>query len=489
MEVIEYDTGEAVKALLYRGTPENPAFWERALLDLPMAAAVMSVAIGPSGRNDDYLFNLDRFMSNPNVATPYPNEFHGDTDTSLLAAMAESLQRQQLYFLSGCGSNQYNQLLLESDSNNACLVNSGEYAREMKEIVLCTELGSDVNVKSIGAGGGHSALLTETGELFLWGWNEHGQLGSVEVDHLGSRIEPLPIIPKLNILVEKMALGFSHTLVIEKTSGTLHCFGSNSRGQVGALDDTQMTALPIALYPGTRFIDIAAGLFHSAGITSDGSLITFGCNRFGQAPSSPWKPPDGSALVRVVCGRRHTVVVDERGRVWTMGDNKYGQLGRSTSGVTCQSVQLVDGFLGQDCSGFLDIGCGWSHCVLATRNECGKVVFFGWGRNDKGQLGLGISGHVASPTQLAKRLPSILSFSCGAESTMWVDESGKIHGCGWNEHGNLGTGDDLDSLTPRLATGARIVTSPLLHGIGEYNVAAGGAHVIATRKRNNPNTW
>ncbi len=26
------------KALLYRGTPENPAFWERVAFDLPLAA-------------------------------------------------------------------------------------------------------------------------------------------------------------------------------------------------------------------------------------------------------------------------------------------------------------------------------------------------------------------------------------------------------------------------------------------------------------------
>ncbi|KAI2504287.1 ChaC-like protein [Fragilaria crotonensis] len=194
--------------------------------------------------------------------------------------MAKGLQRQQLYFLSGCGSNQYNQLLLESDSNNACLVNNGEDAREMKEIVLCTEVESDDNVKSIGAGGGHSALLTESGELFLWGWNEHGQLGRVDVDHHGNGIDPLPIIPKLDIPVEKMALGFSHTLVIEKTTGVcipLDPIVRSSR----CPEDTLMTLL-IALYPGTRFIDIAAGLFHSAGITSDGSLITFGCNRFGK---------------------------------------------------------------------------------------------------------------------------------------------------------------------------------------------------------------
>ena len=248
------------------------------------------------------VLNLDRFMSDPNVATPNGNEFHGDTDTSLLAAMAKRLQRQQLYFLSGCGSNQHNQLLLKSDSNNACLANNGEDAPTMKEIVLCTDVRSDVNIKSIEAGGGHSALLTESGELFLWGWNEHGQLGREEMDH--QPCEPFPIISSLNIIVEKVALGYSHTLAIEKSTGHLHAFGSNSRGQVGARAEKCMTEVPMVVEPGTRFIDIAAGLFHSAGITEDGCLITFGCNRFGQAPPNGWKPPDGSALVRVACGDR-----------------------------------------------------------------------------------------------------------------------------------------------------------------------------------------
>ena len=36
--MIEDDTGNTVKALLYRGTPDNPAFWKRALFDLPYAA-------------------------------------------------------------------------------------------------------------------------------------------------------------------------------------------------------------------------------------------------------------------------------------------------------------------------------------------------------------------------------------------------------------------------------------------------------------------
>jgi hypothetical protein len=38
IDVEECETGKTVQALLYRGTPDNPAFFPRALLDLPFAA-------------------------------------------------------------------------------------------------------------------------------------------------------------------------------------------------------------------------------------------------------------------------------------------------------------------------------------------------------------------------------------------------------------------------------------------------------------------
>jgi hypothetical protein len=38
IEVVEDESGKTVRALLYRGTPDNPAFWPRALRDVPFAA-------------------------------------------------------------------------------------------------------------------------------------------------------------------------------------------------------------------------------------------------------------------------------------------------------------------------------------------------------------------------------------------------------------------------------------------------------------------
>ena len=106
IDVVIYKVYNAIKALLYRGTPDNPAFWSRPLLDLSFAAATMAVSIGPSGKNCDYLFKLDKFMRDPAVSHFSTNEDHVvDTRTSYLSTMAKEFQQHNLYIMFGRGSN------------------------------------------------------------------------------------------------------------------------------------------------------------------------------------------------------------------------------------------------------------------------------------------------------------------------------------------------------------------------------------------------
>ena len=55
--------------------------------------------------------------------------------------------------------------------------------------------------------------------------------------------------------------------------------------------------------------------------------------------------------------------------------------------------------------------------------------------------------------------------------------SDQVWGCGWNEHGNLGTGDQEDSLTLSLTQGTKTCKPP---GIRDsvIQLAVGGAHYI-----------
>jgi hypothetical protein len=63
---------------------------------------------------------------------------------------------------------------------------------------------------------------------------------------------------------------------------------------------------------------------------------------------------------------------------------------------------------------------------------------------------------------------------------MLIDGTGSIMGCGWNEHGNLSLGNDVDSLDLKPITGASVVATPPFEGGGEEKLlmAIGGAHLL-----------
>ena len=517
------------KALLYRGTPDNPAFSKRALLDMTYAASIMAVAVGPSGRNDEYLYNLDTFLSNTSssssstASSPSSTESKevtssstiGDKNTKDLAALTSHLQKSyNLYFLVGAGSNQHDQLLLSSTLhdeeknfvNAADLVN-GEDAHELTDITLIVPkvkgMSNIPSPKSLYAGGGHSAMLTDNDDLYLWGWNDCGQLGRPKSSTTNNEeIEKgLNVINPLAIKVEKAALGQSHTLVIEKTSKKLYCFGDDGRGQVsGTENDANVNAPMIPIFAqNDEFVAIAAGVFHSAAITSKGELVTFGCGKFSQTLQhinkdysvGRWKPDDGSKLTEVTCGRRHTMALDEHGRIWTMGENKtYGQLGRSiqTFPKSTNEPQLMDSILGTKGSGCEYIDSGWSHSIALVKKDVvlnGQRKLYGWGRCDKFQFGKtencpSDGKGVDVPHVILKNhsVHNIVKVSCGAESLVILNDKNELFGCGWNEHGNLATGssNDIPSLSKMNGTKIRKYDNSSVQTI---IFTSGGAHFLA----------
>ena len=429
----------------------------------------MSVADGPSGTNDEYLSGLDDFLTDVGTINAQ------NDDTSALASMTRLIKTSyHTYFLFGSGSNQHNQLLLKSKNNAAGLVGE-EDAHDRKEIVLfapresSNEEPHDHLPSKIFVGGGHSGLLTDDGKLYVWGWNRDGQLGTSgalkhDDDTDGVDLSDRVIRPLQDIKVEDAAFGFSHTLVIEEGTQRLYSFGSNERGQVDGKirgDSSVNVETPVtpSFLKDDKITAVAAGLFHSAVITSEGELVTFGCGRFGQSLtslSSPasesftgnrnskngcvgrWKPEDGARLVDVACGRRHTVAVDEKGRVWSFGENKHGQLGRSLeNNETKDPVPgLVEGLdeIRSSPNGRYKLISGWSHTILTVESahESGEddesvTIAYGWGRNDKGRLGTGTTEPVALPKRVFAD-KAIQSIACGSVSTMLLDKSNDIWG-------------------------------------------------------------
>lgn len=391
-------TGERHPCLLYRGTFGNPAFWPRALNDLRFAASVIAVAVGPSGPNIDYLKHLVDFLSCKDSA---------DDDTLKIWDIVRTLSPRRLHFFAGCGSNQHGQLLIDS--------------RSFEELDTLTELVCETArpLVKVFAGGGHSAVLDDSGKLQLYGWNDFGQ---APVEALAG--------------IYTAALGFSNTIVVYAETMRLNALGDDRYKQVSSITESSLSQ-------SQRFVSVAAGLFHSAAITTSGSVVVF------QKECVLEFTPEGSKAVKVACGKQLTVVLDAKGRLWTTGStNKYGELGRDGLCASFGQVQDVP-------TNAVDVNCGWSHSLALSKD--GSV--FGWGRNDKGQFGKNkFSGKVAE-------------IACGSEFSILVDTNDNVWSTGWNEHGNLALETKEDSLTWQQVKEASFP-------IQQKQLAVGGSHVF-----------
>ncbi len=137
--------------------------------------------------------------------------------------------------------------------------------------------GSDAE----GAGGEHSCAARD-GDVWCWGSNEYGQLGTTSAnDDCGGT--PCSVwatrVRGLGVNVDSIALGMWHTCAI--ASGDVYCWGAGNYGQLGD-GSMQNSIVPVLVDGGHTFLSISAGGEHTCGVIEDGSLYCWGRNVLGQ---------------------------------------------------------------------------------------------------------------------------------------------------------------------------------------------------------------
>ncbi|XP_058056076.1 uncharacterized protein LOC131207478 [Anopheles bellator] len=153
-----------------------------------------------------------------------------------------------------------------------------------------------------------------------------GECGSVAVTstnaiyNIPNRTATLPKHER----VRKIVAGFEHTLLLT-SNGDVYSWGGGLRGQLGNGEIAPSEVAPklVEALAGVKMVDIAAGGWHSAAVSSFGDLYTWGWNNQGQlgltdsryhdrVVSQPQLVPfsDGDENVTVTqahCGIGHTV--------------------------------------------------------------------------------------------------------------------------------------------------------------------------------------
>jgi len=249
----------------------------------------------------------------------------------------------------------------------------------------------------------------------------------------------------------KIATGYAHTLHLN-ADGTVWAWGLNDSGQLG--DGTALNrSVPVQVLasagtPLTGIIDIAAGDGHSAAITSDGRVLCWGLNDYGQlgnGTTSNSSYPVQLSLTRmaeVSAGAAHSIARDYFGRVYAWGRNNYGQLGNNSSVLSSSSPVSVVNSSSSELLDAIAISAGTYH-NLALRYD-GTVV--SWGMGTYGQLGINSSANSSAYVVVQQTdgssLAGVKAVCAGGYHSLFLTAAGQAWAAGRNDYGQLGLGDE-----------------------------------------------
>ncbi len=123
--------------------------------------------------------------------------------------------------------------------------------------------------------------MSSNGTLYAWGLNSNGQLGN---GNTTTPTTPIKVHMPAGTTVNDIAAGGYHSMASD-TAGDLYAWGLNSYGQLGlAPSDTTSESSPtlVDMPSGVSATQLAAGLYHSMAVGSDGKLYAWGYNADGE---------------------------------------------------------------------------------------------------------------------------------------------------------------------------------------------------------------
>jgi len=136
---------------------------------------------------------------------------------------------------------------------------------------------SDVKIKHVSCGTSHAGIVTDTGDVWMWGSNDCGQLTMQETTDF---TKPF-LVPSSywNEVICSISCGKRHTAVLS-VSGTVYCFGDGRNGQLGVHLKQQSQMLPtpssVPINCPAKIIEVDCGAAHTAALSDEGHLYIWG---------------------------------------------------------------------------------------------------------------------------------------------------------------------------------------------------------------------
>ena len=344
--------------------------------------------------------------------------------------------------------------------------------------------------------GGYShTVAISSNQIFTWGGNTWGELGTGNTllgtaSAISSIQTPTAFISPRKWSSIKIDGGTSNHVLGLATDGTLWGWGSNANGQLGVLD-TINKSYPIQIGPDSNWAYVANGPSFSVGVKTDGTLWSWGLgsgNQLGQGLNLPsWTVDRTSAWTGVAAGPLTSFARKSDGSLWTWGNTRPSgvrevangpipvgsdstwatmSFGNSTS-MAIKSDGTLWGWGGpwyalgvnlgvstnQNRSSPVQIGTLSNWSKVYTTNQSTFAIktdgsLWSWGINNAGQLGDGTVVSRSSPVQVGTMTNWSLVSTGGGSATMAIKTDGTLWSWGFNASGQLGLGDTANRSSP-----------------------------------------
>jgi alpha-tubulin suppressor-like RCC1 family protein len=313
----------------------------------------------------------------------------------------------------------------------------GDMINRMSPVIMETVQGK--NIRKIACGEAHSAFLSDR-DVYTFGDGSHGALGHGNskshllpkvVIKLGEdcRLRDLDCGPQFAVALSDLGqMYYWGNMKSTSGRGSKHVFNMPRRFKgleaiygvaCGEHEITSLVRIPVApplehKFKAGIFVEEAEsgviegyiGRACTWGRATDGKL-GHGAGRLTQSnlktPFAIYGPLYHYSVTVVACGQDHSCCITDNGRIFSWGSNKEGQLGLMDFKSRIQPTMIekccdpdVPRLKNTKNKTFKDIVVGNWHCLAITS----KKKVYAWGKNKYGQLGLGHTNNMSTPTSI-----------------------------------------------------------------------------------------
>lgn len=227
---------------------------------------------------------------------------------------------------------------------------NGTYPYKSSHLFNEVEFENKQTIVDGGNGCYFSVVLNDNGEVFSWGYNKDGQLGLGDFE---TRFFPKKINFPNNAKIKKIAVGRDHTIALG-LNGEVYTWGVNESGQLGTGDFVNKnTPQKINLPNNAKVKSLVANEAWSFLITEDDEIFSFGGNIAGTLGVGIYKDkiptvekvilPDGVKPIKLEVKEYTTTMLGSDGNMYFWGDNNSHGFWGATEVFTPILAELRNG--------------------------------------------------------------------------------------------------------------------------------------------------